>query len=251
MCKFLSECRGKLWTSVRDKGIVETKAFKDMGKEKLGNAGSIDVFGAGSEDYPFVRPWSTTTIKESWLADGGRSVMRSMESCWNGRDEEEGMGDKGGHVGWWFTLFCWHMAQPETKALTKEDKPGHMFDDGFGVETPCMPRGGGFMQRADKGAAGCWWYIHLSFKVEAAILKGPVSKGRVREQGGAILYGLNCLQNKGVGRGRGFDMACEGEVKSLDDHWIRDNGDINVVISSVDEVFLRKGISGRHPCVGN
>ena len=31
---------------------METKAFKDMGKKKLGNAGSIDVFGAGSENYP-------------------------------------------------------------------------------------------------------------------------------------------------------------------------------------------------------
>ena len=26
--------------------------FKDMGKKELGNAGSINVFGAGSEDYP-------------------------------------------------------------------------------------------------------------------------------------------------------------------------------------------------------
>ena len=31
---------------------MEIKAFKDMGKKKLGDAGSINVFGAGSEDYP-------------------------------------------------------------------------------------------------------------------------------------------------------------------------------------------------------
>ena len=31
---------------------METEAFKDMGKKKLGDAGSIDVFGAGSENYP-------------------------------------------------------------------------------------------------------------------------------------------------------------------------------------------------------
>ena len=43
-------------------------------------------------------------------------------------------------------------------------------------------------------------------------------------------------------------MAHEGEVKSLDDHWAWDNGNINVVISGVDEVFSRKGVSGRHPC---
>ena len=43
-------------------------------------------------------------------------------------------------------------------------------------------------------------------------------------------------------------MACKGEVKSLDDHWIWDNGDINVVISGINEVFLRKGVSRRHLC---
>ena len=29
--------------------------FKDMGKKELGNAGSIDVFRAGSEDYPLCK----------------------------------------------------------------------------------------------------------------------------------------------------------------------------------------------------
>ena len=43
-------------------------------------------------------------------------------------------------------------------------------------------------------------------------------------------------------------MACEGEVKSLDNHWIWDNGDINIVISCVNEVFSGKGVSGRHLC---
>ena len=31
---------------------METEAFKDMGKKELGDAGSINVFGAGSKDYP-------------------------------------------------------------------------------------------------------------------------------------------------------------------------------------------------------
>ena len=34
---------------------METKAFKDVGKKKLGNAGSINVFGAGSKDYPLCK----------------------------------------------------------------------------------------------------------------------------------------------------------------------------------------------------
>ena len=34
---------------------METEAFKDMGKKKLGDAGSINVFGTGSENYPLHR----------------------------------------------------------------------------------------------------------------------------------------------------------------------------------------------------
>ena len=96
--------------------------------------------------------------------------------------------------------------------------PEVTFDDGLGAETPCMSGGGGFVQRANEGAVGRQWYIHSSLKVEVAILKGPISEGRTREQRGAILHGLDCFQNKGVGRGRGFDMVCEREVKSLDNH---------------------------------
>ena len=96
--------------------------------------------------------------------------------------------------------------------------PEVTFDDGLGAETPCMSGGGGFVQRANEGAVGHQWYIHSSLKVEVAILKGPISEGRTREQRGAILHGLDCFQNKGVGRGRGFDMVCEREVKSLDNH---------------------------------
>ena len=126
--------------------------------------------------------------------------------------------------------------------------PEIVFDDGFGTKTPCMPGSGGFVQRTNKGVVGRRWYVHLSLKVEATILKGPVGEGRAREQRGAILHSLDCLQNKGVRRGRGFDMVHEGEVKSLDDHWIWDNGDIDIVISGVDEVFLGKGVGRCHLC---
>ena len=43
-------------------------------------------------------------------------------------------------------------------------------------------------------------------------------------------------------------MVHKGEVKSLNDHQVQDNGDINVVVSSIDEVFSRKGISRCHLC---
>ena len=85
--------------------------------------------------------------------------------------------------------------------------PEVVFDNGFGMKTLCMPSGGGFVQRANKGVAGRWWHIHPSLKVEVTILKGPVSEGRAREQRGAILHSLDCLQNKGVRRGREIGRA--------------------------------------------
>ena len=56
-------------------------------------------FEQGMRITPFVRLWSTMTINESCLFEGGRLVTRSTESCLNGRGEEEGMGASGGQVG--------------------------------------------------------------------------------------------------------------------------------------------------------
>ena len=44
-------------------------------------------------------------------------------------------------------------------------------------------------------------------------------------------------------------MVCKGEVKSLNNHWVWDNGDIYIVIGGIDEIFLRKGVSRHHPCI--
>ena len=64
----------------------------------------------GARITPFVRPWSTTIMTESKLEEGGRLVIKSTESCLNGRDAEDGMGESGGVVGWVLTLFCWKTA---------------------------------------------------------------------------------------------------------------------------------------------
>ena len=45
---------------------------------------------------PFVRPWSTMTITESKPEERGRSVIRSTESCLNGRETEDEIGQSGG-----------------------------------------------------------------------------------------------------------------------------------------------------------
>ena len=83
------------------------------------------VLEQGVRITPFVSPWSTMTTTESWPSDGGRSVMRSTDNCLKGRVCKEGIGTRGGMVGWVLTLFCWQAAQPSTKFLMKEASPGH------------------------------------------------------------------------------------------------------------------------------
>ena len=57
--------------------------------------------------------------------DRGRSVIRLQEIWRKGREQEEGIGVVGRVDGCVFTLFCWQVAQPATKAQTKEARPGH------------------------------------------------------------------------------------------------------------------------------
>ena len=64
---------------------------------------------------PFIRLWSTMTKIESLLCTSRRSVTRSTESCLNGRGKVEGIGARGGQVGWVLTLFCWQVAHPSIK----------------------------------------------------------------------------------------------------------------------------------------
>ena len=54
------------------------------------------VFEHGMRITPFIRLWSTMTINESCPFEGGRSVIRLTESCLKGREEDEGMGVRGG-----------------------------------------------------------------------------------------------------------------------------------------------------------
>ena len=65
-----------------------------------------DGFLSGAENYPFVRPWLTTTNKKSKLEKMGRSVMRSQETCWKGQDIQDLIGVSRGTVGCVLDLFC-------------------------------------------------------------------------------------------------------------------------------------------------
>ena len=50
--EFSSEGRGELWSSVRDHFGMAAKLRENMGEKELGNSGSVNVFCAGTVNYP-------------------------------------------------------------------------------------------------------------------------------------------------------------------------------------------------------
>ena len=44
--KLLGECRGELWSTVRDKSVMKSEAFEYMVKKELGNTIRVDSFRA-------------------------------------------------------------------------------------------------------------------------------------------------------------------------------------------------------------
>ena len=42
--KFLGKCRGELWSTVRDEGIMESEAFEYVVKKELGDTIHVDSF---------------------------------------------------------------------------------------------------------------------------------------------------------------------------------------------------------------
>ena len=91
-CQFSSKCRGELGPLSDIKKSWRLKHLNTWWRKCLATLAASMVLEQGMRITPFVRPWSTTTINESCLLEGGREVMRLTESCLNGRGQEEGMG---------------------------------------------------------------------------------------------------------------------------------------------------------------
>ena len=56
----------------------------------------------GQRITPFVSPWSTMTMMESKDPLGGRSMIRSTETCWKGWVQLDDKGERARMVEWVF-----------------------------------------------------------------------------------------------------------------------------------------------------
>ena len=66
------------------------------------------------------------------------------------------------------------------------------------------------------------------------------------EEGGSICKVRKGAEYKGIGGERGFNVLSESEVQGVDDNRFGNNGSIDIIQGSVNEILTREGISGGH-----
>jgi hypothetical protein len=106
LSKGMREFQYELWSMIRDNLVIESKLSVNMFEEKFGYRFRHDHFQTGNNNYPLLRPWSTTTMIELKPLEGGRSVMRSTDRKVKGTVVVEGIGIRGRVTGWVSDFIC-------------------------------------------------------------------------------------------------------------------------------------------------
>ena len=107
--KLLGEGKGKLWTTIRDDFIVESKAEVYFVEKEGGYPLAVMVVFVGQRITSLVRPWLTTTSHKSKPEETERLMMTSQEISWKGCEVWDLIGVSGGMVRCVLDLFCWNV----------------------------------------------------------------------------------------------------------------------------------------------
>ena len=68
------------------------------------------------------------------------------------------------------------------------------------------------------------------------------------EQERALIQGCEGLENKEIRERGRLDIVRQGEIKGVDDHGVREDGSVCIILSDVYVVLVREGISRSHLC---
>ena len=126
---------------------------------------------------PFVRPWSTMTITKAKPEERERSVIRSTESCLNGRETEDEIGQVGGNGRMHVDLILLANCTVSNEIFDKGREtwpPEVTFEDRLGVENSHVTQEGGRMDGMEESRAGQRRNIHAIVKIEVSIVKYPI-----------------------------------------------------------------------------
>ena len=158
-----------------------------------------------------------------------------MEGGWKKESERAGgMWDDDSlcFFGKWHNL--WHRHWQKRRGVA----PKVLFDNGFGVEAPCLSCSGESMERGDKRGA-CWrWYVRMPFQNRGDHPQKSSQQGLSRGIGGdPSCRAWIALRTRGP---RMTMIWCVGQGWGQEHGWlrVRDNGGISVVISGVNKVFV-------------
>jgi hypothetical protein len=179
---------------------VEAKVSEDIFKKSCATPVASMFLWQGEMITPFVSPWSTMTMMESKPDERGRSVIRSMETCWKGRVIEEARGVRGGG-GVGVHLVCLANGTTSDKAVDKWVKtqpPKVLGDKVLGAEDSTMAPSVQLMESSDDIAAGPLRYIKVSLEVKLPLLVEAVLSVGAGEGRGSLNEGLEGRERKGV-----------------------------------------------------
>ena len=116
--------------------------------------------------------------------------MRSTESCLNGREKVEDIGQRGGGGRMGVDLVLLTDRTFINEVLDKGCKswpPVVSFKDRLGAEDPHMSREGGGVYGMEESRSGGWGHKHPSLEVQMTIVVVPVRESGAREEGSAVL----------------------------------------------------------------
>jgi hypothetical protein len=175
-------------------------------------------------------------------------VIRSTETCWNGRVATEVRGVRGGG-GMGIHLVSLADSASRNKAVNEGIKarppkvPGH---EDLGAEDATMATGSRLMEGGDNVAAGPLGNIESPFEVQLPILVEPVLPAGVGEEGGSLVEGLEGGEHEGIRGGGQGDFVGKSDIDGMGEEVIRKECKLQVVIGRVNVVTVREGVSGTH-----
>ena len=84
---------------IRNDFVKKSEMKEDFVEKEGGDSLSSDGFLGRAKNHPLSKPMVYHDQERVKARGDGRSVMRSQEICWKGREAVDLMGDKGGTVG--------------------------------------------------------------------------------------------------------------------------------------------------------
>ena len=163
---------------------MESETFEDMGEKEFSNSGHVNVFRARDDDYPLCKAvvdHNHNGVHSAYFREISNKVYGELLKR-KGCRRCDGVQWRANWVCVHLVLLAYGTSFDELVDIGSQARPPEIsFQEGFGVESTCVPECRRGMEGGYKGLVGIWWDVHLSFVVEMTPFVCPVFHGGPRE----------------------------------------------------------------------